>query len=162
MSEPTSTTTRCPRWVKIVLGLSLALNLAIAGAVAGFAMRAAPMRDGHTGMGYAAPYVIALPREARRDVFGAIRSNEALPKRSVRRAHYVEMIDALRAEPFVQGRVEAILSRQSTGVAQIQDVSQAAWLSAVTEMDAAERAAYVERVENVLKRGKRRKKGDRK
>lgn len=162
MSDPTPNTTRCPRWVKILLSLSLAANLAIVGVVAGFLMRAAPMRNGPTGMGYAAPYVIALPREARREIFDAIRSDDALPKRSARRAHYSEMIEALRADPFDRSRVEAILTRQSNGVAQIQDVSQVVWLSAVAEMDAAERATYVERVEDVLKRGKRGKKGDRK
>lgn len=162
MTDPTPLTARCPRWVKIALGLSLALNLAIAGVVVGFMMRAAPLRDGHTGMGYAAPYVIALPREARREVFGAIRSNEAVPKRSARRAQYAEMIDALGADPFDRDRVQAILVRQGSAVAQIQDVSQAAWLTAVSEMDAAERSKYIKRIENVLRRGKRSKKGDRK
>ena len=152
---------RCPRWLKIVLGLSLAFNLAIAGAVAGFLLRGGPPRDGPTGMGYAAPYVIALPRDVRREVFGAIRSDESLPKRSGRRAHYADMIEALRVEPFDRDRVQAILTRQGREAARIQDASQAAWLSAVAEMNAAERSAYVARIEEVLQRGKRGKKGDR-
>jgi len=162
MTNPTAITTRCPRWMKIMLGVSLALNIAIAGAVAGFMMRGAPLRDGPTGMGYATPYVVALPRAARREVFGVIRSHDALPSRDERRAHYAEMIKALRADPFDSARVQAILTRQGGAVAQIQDVSQAAWLRVVTEMDADERSAYVERIQDVLRRGRPGKKADRK
>ncbi|WP_223420730.1 periplasmic heavy metal sensor [Tateyamaria pelophila] len=161
MTDSTASETRCPRWLKILLGLSLALNFVIAGVVAGLMLRGGPPREGPSGMGYAAPYVIALPRDVRRDVFGAIRADESLPKRSARRARYADMIEALRAEPFDRDRVQAILRRQGSEVGRIQDASQAAWLSAVTEMDAAERSAYVARIEEVLERGRRGKTGDR-
>ena len=146
---------RCPRWVKIVLGLSLAVNLAIAGLVAGAVLRGKPMGEGRSGMGYAAPYVIALPKEDRRAVFGAIRSDAALPKRDARRAQYARMTEALRADPFDRARVQAILSEQGQAVARIQDAAQTAWLATVAEMSLPERIAYVEKVEKVLRRGGR-------
>lgn len=155
MADPTvaPNAARCPRWVKIVLGLSLAVNLAIAGVVAGIMLRGVPMGDGRTGMGYAAPYVIALPHEARRAVFRAIRSDETLPERGTRRAQYALMIDALRADPFDSTRVQAILAGQGQAVARIQDVAQGAWLAAVAQMSLPERIAYIEKVEDVLRRG---------
>lgn len=148
----------CPRWLKIVLGLSLGLNLAILGTLAGFWLRNDPPRDRPSSMGYAVPYVIALPRDVRHGVFGAIRSDETLPKRGARRAHYSDMIEVLRAEEFDQDRAKAILSLQGGEAARIQDVSQAAWLAAVAEMDPSERSAYAERIEKVVSRGKRGKK----
>jgi len=164
MDDPTTApkAARGPRWVKVVLALSLALNLAIAGAVAGFFLRDGPMRDSRTAMGYAAPYIIALPREARRGVFQTIRSDDALPKRKDRRAQYAEMLAALRSDPFDGDAVRTILTRQWQSVGDIQDVAQSAWLAAVSGMSTDERAAYVEKVEEVLRRGPRGKKGDRK
>jgi uncharacterized membrane protein len=164
MTDPTSApdAVRCPRWVKIVLATSLALNLLIAGAVVGFALREGPNRDGRSAMGYATPYVAALPREARRGVFRAIRSDEALPRRSARRAQYAEMMAALRADPFELDLVQAILTRQAQSVDRFQGVAQSAWLEAVQGMSAQERLTYAEEVEEVLSRGPGREDRDRK
>lgn len=159
---PEPNAARCPRWVKAVLALSLAVNLAIAGAVAGFFLRDGPMRDSRTAMGYAAPYIIALPREARRSVFDTIRSDDALPNRRDRRAQYAEMVQALRSDPFDAETVRTILTRQWQSVGAVQSVSQSAWLAAVSDMDVQTRAAYAERVEEVLRRGPRGKKGGKK
>lgn len=163
MADPTSEPqpVRSPRWIKIVLGLSLAVNLAIAGAVAGFVLRGAPVRDNRGDMGFAAPYMSALTIEARRDILRAMRANDALPKRSTRRAHYAEMIAALRAEPFDVAKVQEILTRQAQSVGQVQDVAISAWLATVGAMSVAERAIYVAQIEEVLRRGPRRKDGDR-
>lgn len=161
MADSAPPATACPRWLKVVLGLSLGLNLAIMGTLAGFWLRSDPPRERPTSMGYAAPYVIALPRDVRRDVFAAIRSDKTLPDRSARRIHYSDMIEVLRAEPFDRDRAEAILSLQGSEVARIQDVSQSAWLSAVANMDLSERSAYAERIEKVLSRGKHKKPRDR-
>lgn len=161
MSEPVLSKSGCPRWVKIVLGLSLAANIAVLGAVAGFLLRGGPPRDGPVAMGYAAPYVIALPREMRRAVLDTVRADAALPSRKERRARYDEMFNALKADPFDRDRVEDILMRQGTESTRIQDASRAAWLSTVAGMDVVERTAYVSRIEEILRRGKRGKKGER-
>lgn len=154
-----TTPRRCPLWIKIVLALSLALNLAIAGLVAGFALRGAPMAGRTPAVGYAMPYVLALPRDLRRDVFGAVRNNPDLPDRRARRGAYRDMIRALETTPFDLRAVEAVLSRQAAGVTQVQAVAQRAWLDAVARLSDAERLAYTQRMEEALDRGGPPKKG---
>ena len=153
---------RCPRWVKVVLAVSLALNLAVIGLVAGTILRTAPLREARSNMGYAAPYVIALPRQERRSVLRAIRNDPSLPGRDDRKAAFKEMVNVLRLEPFDRERVSNILDRQSAGVGQIQSVAQFAWLDAVAAMSVKDRLAYIDRIEEVLRRGSRGRATDRK
>ncbi|WP_299282911.1 periplasmic heavy metal sensor [uncultured Tateyamaria sp.] len=149
---------RCPVWVKVALGLSLALNLAVAGLVTGLALRAGGGPGGARapGIGYALPYVVALPRESRRAVFDAVRENPALPDRRARRADYAAMVGALTQDPFDRGAVQAILERQQNGVAGVQRAAQSKWLDVVAAMPAETRASYAARIEEVLKRGPKR------
>ncbi|WP_299705731.1 periplasmic heavy metal sensor [uncultured Tateyamaria sp.] len=153
---------RCPVWVKILLGLSLAINLGIAGLVGGIALSGGPLGGKGPGMGYAMPYVLALPQEDRRAVFGVVRGNRDLPGRDVRRAVYGEMVALLKADTFDRAAVTAILERQARGVEQVQSVAQDEWLDRVAAMSDEERRAYAERVEEVVAKGGTRKprKGD--
>jgi len=151
MSEDIQTR-RCPLWVKIVLAVSLAGNLAVVGLVAGAALRGGPFVERGPSMGYAMPYVVTLPREARREVFGAVRTNDDLPDRRARRAQYQEMIAALEASPFDIAAVEAVLERQGAGAARVQAAAQAAWLDVVARLSDDERIAYTARIEETLKR----------
>ena len=152
-------TRRCPLWIKIVLALSLAVNLCIAGLVAGVILRGGPLAGRAPAMGYAMPYVLALPRDLRREVFGAVRNDDSLPDRRARREEYRDMINAMRATPFDVAAVEAVLLRQAEGVSRVQAAGQAAWLEAVTSLSDDERAAYSQRMEEALKRNGRPKKG---
>ncbi|WP_299747190.1 periplasmic heavy metal sensor [uncultured Tateyamaria sp.] len=153
---------RCPVWVKILLGLSLAINLGIAGLVGGIALSGGSLGGKGPGMGYAMPYVLALPQEDRRAVFGVVRGNRDLPGRGVRRAVYGEMVALLKADTFDRAAVTAILERQARGVEQVQSVAQDEWLDRVAAMSDEERRAYAERVEEVVAKGGPRKsrKGD--
>lgn len=158
MTDPGSSPpvrTRCPVWVRVVLGLSLALNLAIAGLVAGFVLRGGPVARSGGGLGYAVPYIVALEREDRRAVFGAIRSDRALPDRRARRAQFDDMLTALRADPMDAARVADILDAQARATSQVQAVAQATWLARVQAMDVTQRRAYADAVERVLERGPR-------
>ncbi|MEO0402865.1 MAG: periplasmic heavy metal sensor [Pseudomonadota bacterium] len=149
---------RCPWWVKILLALSLALNLGIAGMVAGVAISGGPMGGQGPAVGYAMPYLVALPKEQRRAVFKTVRNDKTLPDRRARRADYSDMMTALAAEPFERAAVEAILSRQADGVDRVQSVAQSQWLDLVAEMPAQERADYIERIKEVLERAPKRDK----
>ncbi|WP_299724645.1 periplasmic heavy metal sensor [uncultured Tateyamaria sp.] len=153
-----TTPRRCPLWIKIALALSLALNLAIAGLVAGFVLRGGPLAGRGPSMGYAMPYVLALPREDRREVFRTLRNDKDLPDRRARRAAYSEMIAALQATPFEVSAVEAVLARQGEGASRVQAVAQAAWLEAVSGFSDEERLAYTARMQEALDRRKPRKK----
>lgn len=152
-------TRRCPLWIKIVLALSLAVNLCIAGLVAGVILRGGPLAGRAPAMGYAMPYVLALPRDLRRDVFGAVRNDDSLPDRRARREEYRDMIKALKVTPFDAAAVEAVLVRQGDGVSRVQAVARAAWLEAVSSLSDEERAAYSERMQEALNRNGRPKKG---
>ncbi|GGX53386.1 hypothetical protein GCM10007385_21800 [Tateyamaria omphalii] len=153
---------RCPVWVKILLGLSLAINLGIAGLVGGVVLSGGPLGGKGPGMGYAMPYVLALPKEDRRAVFGAVRDNKDLPGRGARRAAFSEMVALLRADTFDRAAVAAVLEQQARGVEQVQKVAQGEWLNRVAVMSAEERLAYADRVEERAKKGGHRKprKGD--
>ena len=155
MAENT-TSRRCPLWVKIVLAASLAINLGIAGLVAGFVLRGGlPPGGGPGALGYAMPYVVALPREVRRDVFGTVRRDRSLPDRRARRSAYDDIIAALRATPVDRDVVETVLRGQADGAARVQRVAQQAWLDAVMAMSDDERVAYAARIEEVLARGRK-------
>lgn len=147
---------RVPLWVKLLLGASLALNLLIIGVVAGAVSRMdGPVR---AAASYAMPYVVALERDQRREIFDEIREETRagkLPGRKARRAFYQEMIAAIQADPFDRGAVEAVLARQRESVIGVQQVAQAAWLERIEALPLEARQAYAERLRNVLKRGGR-------
>ena len=150
--------TRCPLWVKVLLTLSLAANLAIVAMVAGFLLRGpGPLRGGGPGLSYALPYIVALEKEDRRSVLRAVRDNPDLPDRRARRAHFDEMLTALQADPMDVDAVRTVLARQANGVAEVQAVAQAAWLERVRAMSPEDRSAYAARVEDVLRRGPRKR-----
>ncbi|WP_415919988.1 periplasmic heavy metal sensor [Tateyamaria sp. SN6-1] len=153
----TGTRARSPLWVKLLLAVSLGINLCIAGLVAGFLLRGpGVMRGDGPGLSYAMPYIIALERADRRAVLGTVRGNPDLPDRRMRRAQFDDMLAALRSDPLDQDAVRAVLARQARGVSQVQAVAQAAWLDRLAQMSATERAAYADAVEEVLKKGPKR------
>ena len=101
------------------------------------------------------PYVIALPKEDRRAVFGAVRNDPDLPGRGARRAAYREMVELLAADTFDVEAVRAVLARQAGDVGQVQAVAQAAWLDKVAAMSTGDRQAYAQRVQEVVSKGVR-------
>ncbi|WP_299691116.1 periplasmic heavy metal sensor [uncultured Tateyamaria sp.] len=151
---------RCPLWVRILLALSLALNLAIVGLVAGLLTRGpGPLRGGGPGLSYALPYIVALDRTDRRAVMGAVRNDPSLPDRRSRKAQFDDMLAALRAEPMDRAAVRAVLASQADGVARVQAVAQEAWLDTIEAMSPQERRNYADTVEAVLQKGPRGKRG---
>jgi len=152
-----ATERRCPTWVKIVLGLSLAINLAIVGLVGGFVLSGGPMGGKGPRMGYAMPYVLALPKEDRRAIFRALRENPDLPGRGERRAAYREMVVVLKADTFDPAGAKGVLERHARGVEQVQQVAQGEWLNRVSAMSIEDRRSYALQVEEMVAKG-----GDRK
>ncbi len=151
---------RTARWVKVVLGVSLALNLAVLGLVAGAMTRSPRHGDGGGIARYAMPYVIALPREDRREMFKTVRAETdqgQIPSRSERRKLYEDMLNAIEAEPFDRETAKAIFTRQTQATLLGQEAAQEAWLKQIESYDVAERRAYAERIREVLKRGGKRK-----
>ena len=158
MSAPSAAAAgaRAPRWMRVALVLSLALNLGIAGLVAGAAWRSA----GDAGM-HAVPPVEgfrsvarALPsahRESLHDELGALRGEFRDIRREVRTAQR-DLLTALRAEPFDPGTAADALARQAGGWERIARRTRAALLSELARMDPAARAAFADALEASLSR----------
>lgn len=156
--KPPSPPSGTPVWVKIVLGVSLALNLLIAGIVAGALMRFGGGDHPRSRVNYALPYVQALPASDRRAVMRAIRREGREGGQSgheARKSLYEDMLAALRADPFDPETAEQLLERQARASARIQSLARTVWLERVAMMSAEERQAYADRIEATLRRGPR-------
>ena len=148
--------TKTLRWA---LGLSLGVNLLVLGLVAGAVYRF----DGPHGgamrhmRDYGTPYVMALPEERRRAVFVDARKGreDKSVSRAARRALYQEALTAIRAEPFDPAEARRVLDLQRDATLTVQQTVQNAGLAELAQMSAPERAAYADRVEEMLKRGKK-------
>ena len=105
---------RCPRWMRVLLGVSLALNLLVAGLAAG-----AALRHGRAGGMHAAPHSLAgamireLPPQDRRALSALARDDLARDghgdRRARRRAEAAAVTGALRAVPFDAAALRAVL-----------------------------------------------------
>lgn len=159
MQDTHPTTPRISRRIKIILGLSLALNLAVAGVIAGAALRHGDVQQKGprtAGFGaYGLPYMIALSREDRHEIKTAVRLGRigAVPDRAARRALYNDVLTHLQATPFDAAALSDALGRQANTTIEVQKVAQAAWLDLVAEMTDAERSSYAREIEDVLRRG---------
>ena len=156
MAEDTSGGGRGWPWMRIVLVLSLALNLLIAGVVAGALLRG-PLHDPDrrpalADLGFG-PFVEALPRRERiavaRDLrreAGAFRENRAELRRQFGR-----LVELLKAEPYDAGAVEELVARQQTKLMERQSLGRKILLQRLAEMAPAERAAYADRLAQLLR-----------
>ena len=159
MSDEQETPRRkVPLWVKLLLGISLALNLAVLGLVGGIMARIADRGPG--AMNYAIPYVIALPKEDRKRIDRQIRRDGrsgSLPSRRDRMDHYRNMLDLLASETWDGDQAQQILIAQADDTIALQKAAQSAWLETLSGYSTEERAAYAERLRAVIERGPRRK-----
>lgn len=153
---------RVPLWVKVLLGLSLALNLAVIGLVAGVAIRFGDGDRRPVMANYAIPYVMSLPRDDRRGIGKTLRRDTRegrLPQRKSRIAHYEAMLVLLEAEDWDQDAAVEILALQGQDSKAVQSAAQSAWIKTVSAYTVEERRAYAERLRENLRRvsGKRKK-----
>ncbi|WP_323765440.1 periplasmic heavy metal sensor [Marinovum sp.] len=147
--------------LRIVLFLSLAANLAIAGVVAGFVLTGGPGKPPPRNPRDAvAPYTQALTRDDRRalgrQLFAEMRkegTREDLRARA--RAEYREALEALRAEPFDPAGFAEVLARQNERAAERQQRGQDILVSHVAAMSPEDRAGFADRVAAALERGDR-------
>ncbi|MBP0484031.1 periplasmic heavy metal sensor [Sagittula salina] len=162
------TAPRAGKGLRIVLFASLALNLAVAGAVAGFFVMGPPPppRDRPGGADPALPYTRALTedqrRALRREWRGAVFRDpeEARGVRSGVLADYREALEILRAAPFDGARLEALMAEQAERGAAARARGQALLSDYVARMDPEDRAAYADRLEESLLRLQRRRDRD--
>ncbi len=147
-----------PRWMRLALVASLAVNLAVAGIVLGSVFgdgpdRRAP-RPGAIGLG---PFADALSETDRAAVMRAYREEAGAfrDNRAAFRAQFNDLLTALRAEPYDPGTVREIIGAQDAKLAERVRLGRALLLERLDTMTATEREAYAERLEDNLRRGPR-------
>lgn len=167
MSDPAAQTPsradppRTRGWVKVVLAISLALNLAIVGLAAGAMLRngGPPGRDDDRDFGLG-PLADALSREDRRALRSAFldRYADGLGGRAALRADFDALLAALRAEPFDPAALDAAFASIAARNADLLDRGRAVVADYLKGMDAATRADFADRLETALLQGDRRDK----
>lgn len=153
----TVTVRRTPRWVKVVLFLSLALNLAVVGAVGAMGMRHGKSMHGGA---YGGPLTRALDAEDRRAIGQGLRAQ--FPRRDARAARdwaaqNDALLTALRAVPFDPAPVARLLDERQDRIGARLDLGQRLLLERLTAMPDARRAAYADRLAEKFARWSHRK-----
>ena len=160
MTETPPTTPVVPkprrRWGKLVLFVSLALNLAVVGMVAGAFLGGPHDRDGSSALrdlGFG-PFVYALPREDKREIdvalkreAGSFRDNRAEIKRQ-----FEGFLAALRADPFDNAEVERLIGDQRSRIGERQRLGQRLLMERIRAMDARKRGDYADKLDSLLRR----------
>lgn len=149
-----------PSKTRILLIVSLAANLLVAGVVAGAFFSGGPEKRG-PGRGYSnlplGPYGRAFSKEDRADLRAAFEARKPWFDKSRRqmRGFGKEMAAAMRAEPFDAAAITDILARQSAVWGEIQAEGQKLFVERVSAMTPDQRAAFADKLEKGMNRGKR-------
>ncbi|WP_343079705.1 periplasmic heavy metal sensor [Ostreiculturibacter nitratireducens] len=143
------------RWTRVALIGSLALNLLFIGVFAGAGIDRARRPDQvelrELGFGPMSEALSPEDRAALRRAFLA----EVPALRDERRAwreDTMRLVEALRAEPFDPGAVDAVTSRLTGRIAARLDLGTRLLLNRIGEMSAAERLGFANRLESSLGR----------
>ncbi|MBB96832.1 MAG: hypothetical protein CML68_19815 [Rhodobacteraceae bacterium] len=138
-------------WIRVVLGLSLAVNLLIIGLVLG-----AVLRFGGPGANRPPPTGVSLIRALPSDDRRALRDHlhEILPPPADRLGEARDLAAPLMATPFDPAALEAVVQEQAATRSAFQDALQQAWLDHVMTMDDADKAAYAKRLLELAEHGR--------
>lgn len=154
LEKPVKKTGGMRPWLKVVLFVSLAMNLAVAGVVVGAAVKYGP-REGHRPPRLdrvVGPYTQALSRQDRRAISARMREEYSRnrPSRAEVRAEFVTVLLALRAQPYDPAQVEAILTRQLLAGSERQELGQRLLIERLATMSDRDRALFADRLEEGL------------
>lgn len=145
------------RGLKILLAVSLALNLAVVGTVAGFALRfhddGRPSPSAVRELNFG-PFTQALTRDQRRALLRgfAEQGPDLRQMRTQMRGDFDAVLTALRATPFDGPAFRQAIEGQSNRIAARAEAGRDALVALVLQMSDADRAAFVERLEKSLDR----------
>lgn len=152
--------------LRIALALSVTLNLAILGLVAGAMLRDGPgMRSSMVrDLGFG-PYTEALRPEDRKAMRDALfqRAPEIRETRRLMRDEAEALLVVLRADPLDEGALRTLMEAQHGRLSDQMRVGQDLLQEFILEMPAAERLAFADRLEGGLRhhgKEKNGKKGD--
>ena len=149
------------RWLRFALAISVALNLAILGIVAGATIRNhGPMQEGAMGrdLGFG-PFTEALSDQDRKKLRQAFLAKvpELRDDRHAMRAESTALLGQLRAVPFDAAGLRKVFDSQHQRNAERLDLGQSLILELVVGMTDEERLAFANRLEvQLAKKPKRR------
>lgn len=149
------TRSAAPRWMRILLVASLAMNLLVVGALVGAAIKGGgPWRGGDH---HAGPMARALDPEDRRVLRKRMieTRTDSRDGRKAHRAAMQELVTLLRATPYDAEAVQTQMQEVRGQFLNRMERGQALLLGRLSEMTQAERAAYADRLEEALRRGPR-------
>lgn len=149
---------RAPRWMSLLLVLSLAVNLLIAGIVIGSVATRDRDRPGGrpdlAGDLGRTPFVAALDRGDRRALARAL-MREAGPLRESRselKARFESLLAAIRAEPFDRASVERLIADQRHAAGRRQELGERLLLDYLEGLTPEARRAYADRLDRSIRR----------
>lgn len=150
--EGTNPGQKASPWLKRGLILSLAVNLLLAGLLAGAFARGhmLAMRPGGAGFG---PLGMALSREDRRalrDRFAG-EGQDWKAFRAAGQRDFSDLATIIAADPFDRAAAAAVLDRQAGALAQRMTAARGLLLDRIAAMTPAERAAFADRLRAALR-----------
>jgi uncharacterized membrane protein len=145
-----------PRWMKVLLAVSLALNLGVLGLVGGAALREAgdrgrpDVRD--IGFG---PFSEALSLQDRQELRRAFLRDGGNPRamRQMMRAEVGTLLQVLRTEPLQEAELRAAFSQFQQRGQERLDLGQRLLADRIIAMSPDDRARFADRLEEVMARG---------
>ncbi len=150
MSEQTTTQPKgTPRWVKIALIVSVAVNLGIAGVIGGAALRAPEIRhnkvEAPEGVAMLAR---AMPPAHQRELREELRNRrgDLRPDREELRSLRDRFIVALRAEPFDIDAVNAVFADQRAMLSKLTAAGHESVIEQIEKMSQKDRERYIQRL----------------
>lgn len=155
------TTQRCPRWLRLLLIVSLALNLMVVGLVAGMAWTGGGKHGGHHPSRLekiGGPLTRALSKEDRRAIGREMRSayQDRAGDRGAQHELMQALIDDLRQVPFDRDAVTRQLAAQRDILQDRVQLGQTLLVDRLADMSEQDRAAYADRLQNALDRRRNR------
>lgn len=158
-----NTKSRSRRWVRVVLAVSLGLNLLVVGLVGGAYFRVVK----HTGAGEfpppevrvmrelgMGPFLSAFPHEQKRQMARQLREQVGTFRLN-REALVTElgaMLEALRAEPYDHAALEVLIDRQKARISTRAETARNILLNQISSMTPEERLEFAGRLEHSLSR----------
>lgn len=146
--------TKAPRWMKIVLPISLAINVGIAGVVGGTMLRAPDIaRDRIEAPEGVATLARAMPIAFQRELRAILRDQrtEMRPEREALSTLGRRFIVTLNEDPFEVGKVEVIFQDHRELLTDMTEVAHDAIIQQIILMKPEDRARYTERLQDRMR-----------
>ncbi len=147
------------RLTKVILVISLTLNLLVVGLVAGAHLRDGsddrrfprPERTAMRDMGFG-PFISALPREHKRGIGKALRdrSGSFVANRRALAQEMRDIIGVLRADPFDPAVLNDVLEAQGTRIRSRAETGRDVLVEQIGKMTPRDRAQFADRLEHGL------------